>query len=154
MLSKISKKQSETKSLTKFKIRLKVQLCFWLLRRLFTATTSFQQTLTTLSLHNQISPSTPISLQHLKSLLPPKITIFCYFNVKIHEKQILLIIKLQPLSYQFTSNITRLPLHASQPTLLRYSHIPNAQKKTSHTPSTSTLKYTLKQRLVLLVLER
>ena len=83
MVSKISKKQSETKSLTKFKIRLNVQVCFWLLLiRLFTTTTSFQHTVTTPSLHNQISTSTPISLQHLKSLLPPKITIFCYFMLK------------------------------------------------------------------------
>ena len=79
MLSKISKKHSETKSLTTFKIRLKVQVCFRLLIRLFTTTTSFQHTATTLSFQNQISTSTPTSLQHLKSLLPPKITIFCYF---------------------------------------------------------------------------
>ena len=34
-------------------------------------------------------------------------------------------------------------------TLLRYSHIPNIHRKTSHTPSTTTPKYTLPQRLVL-----
>ena len=73
--------------------------------------------------------STTTSLQHLKSLLPPKIIIFCFFILNCTRN------KLHPLSCQFTSNITpRFPLHASQPTLnyttlLHYSHIPNTHKK-------------------------
>ena len=81
--------------------------------------------------HNQISTSTTTSLKHL---------LFLLLHIKFYEKQISLINKLQPLSYQFTSNITpRLPLHAhlNQPpkyaTLLQYSHIPNTRKKL-HTP--------------------
>ena len=85
--------------------------------RLFTTTTLFQQTVTTISLHNQISTSTTTSLQHLKSPLPPKNNYFLLLHLKFYEKQVSLIYKLKPLSYQFTSNITpRLPLHASQPT--------------------------------------
>ena len=73
------------------------------------------------------------------------------------EKQALLINKLEPLSYQFKSSITqRLPLHASKPTpkiynatAVHYSHIEiHIKKNISHTPSTSTAKYTLPQRLV------
>ena len=52
---------------------------FWTITWLFTTTTTFQHTVTTLSLHNQISTSSTTSLQHLTSLLPPKIIIFCYF---------------------------------------------------------------------------
>ena len=43
---------------------------------LFTTTTLFQRTVTTLFLHNQIITSTSTTLQPLKSLLPPKIIIF------------------------------------------------------------------------------
>ena len=53
----------------------------------------------------------------------PKITFFykkIFFfllHIKFYEKPVSVINKLQPLSYQFMSNITpRLPLHASQPT--------------------------------------
>ena len=53
-----------------------MQVCF---RLLFTTTTLFQHTVTTLSLHKQIITSTTTSQQQLKSLLPPKIVIFCYF---------------------------------------------------------------------------
>ena len=113
----------------------KVQVCFRLLIRFFTTTTSFQQTVTTLSLHNQISTPATTSLQHLKSLLPSNTIIFCYFTSKFCEKPVSVINKLQPLSYQSTSNITpRLRLHSSQPplkytTLLDYSHILNTHKK-------------------------
>ena len=75
-------------------------------------------------------------------------------HIKFCEKQVSLINKLQPLSYQFTSNITprlqfkRLNQPLKYATLLHYSHIPNTHKTTSHTPSTSTPKYTLLQRLV------
>ena len=106
-----------------------------------TTTTLFQKTVITLSLHNQISTLTTISLQLL-------------LHIKFYEQLVSLINKLQPLSYQSTSNITpRLPLHSSQPTpkyttLLHYSHIPNTHKKTSRTLSTATPKYTLPQRLV------
>ena len=106
-----------------------------------TTTTLFQKIVTTLSLHNQISTLTTISLQLL-------------LHIKFYEQLVSLINKLQPLSYQSTSNITpRLPLHSSQPTpkyttLLHYSHIPNTHKKTSRTRSTRTPKYTLPQRLV------
>ena len=41
--------------------------------RLFTITTLFQHTVTSLCLHNRISTSTITSLQHLKSPLPPQI---------------------------------------------------------------------------------
>ena len=123
---------------------------FRLLIRLFTTTTSFQRTVTTLSLHNQISTFTTTSLQLLKSLLPPKIVILSYFILNSTRNKFN---KLQPLSYQFMSHITpRLQFtRLNQPqyaTLLHYSHIPNTHKTTSHTPSTSTPKYTLLQRLV------
>ena len=86
----------------------------------------------------------PNNVQHLKSLLPLKIIIFCYFILN-SNKFPWLTITLQPLSYQFTSNMTpRLPLQASQPspkiynaTAVHYSHVPS-HKKTSNTPSTST----------------
>ena len=109
--------------------------------------------MTTLSLHNQISTFTTTSLQH------PKITTsqnnyFLSPHIKFYEKQVSLINKLRPLSYQFTSNITHAFhfTHLNQPlkytALLRYSHIPNTEKKNSHTRSTSTPKCTLPQRLL------
>ena len=55
----------------------------------YTSTTSFQHTVTTLSLHNQIIASTTTSLQHLKSLSPPLL-----LHIKFYEKQISLINKL------------------------------------------------------------
>ena len=61
-----------------------------------TTTTLFQKTVITLSLHNQISTLTTISLQLL-------------LHIKFYEQLVSLINKLQPLSYQSTSNIT--PLH-------------------------------------------
>ena len=83
-----------------------------------------------------------------KTTFTSQIIICCYFTLNS------LINKLQPLSYQFMSNVTpRLPLHASQPTPKIYNattlhtsliHI----KKTSLTRSTSTPKYTLPLRLV------
>ena len=96
--------------------------------------TSFQHTVTTLSLHNQIGTFTTTSLQH------PKITTsqnnyFLSPHIKFYEKQVSLINKLRQLSYQFTSNITHAFhfTHLNQPlkyrTLLRYSHIPNTDKK-------------------------
>ena len=124
---------------------------FRLLIRLFTTTTSFQRTVTTLSLHNQISTFTTTSLQLLKSLLPPKIVILCYFILNSTRNKFN---KLQPLSYQFTSHITprlqftRLNQSLKYATLLHYSHIRNTHKTTPHTPSTSTPKYTLLKRLV------
>ena len=114
---------------------------FLTIDKLFTTTTSFQHTVTALSLHNRISTSTTTSLQHLKSFLPPKIIIIIIFVTlySFYEKQVSLINKLQPLSYQFTSSITpRLPLNASPPTpkiynatALHYSHILNTHKKLS-----------------------
>ena len=125
--------------------------------RSFATTTTFQQTVTTLSLHNQISTLTTTSLQHLRSLLFSK-KYFLSLNIKFYQKPVSLMNKLQPLSYQSKSNTTpRLPLHTSQPapkiykTLLHYSHIPNTHKKTSRTLSRTTPKYILPQRLVLLV---
>ena len=103
--------------------------------RSFATTTTFQQTVTTLSLHNQISTLTTTSLQHLKSLLSSK-KYFLSLNIKFYQKPVSLMNKLQPLPYQSKSNTTpRLPLHTSQPapkiykTLLHYSHIPNRHKK-------------------------
>ena len=94
--------------------------------RSFATTITFQQTVTTLSLHNQISTLTTTSLQHLKSLLSSK-KYFLSLNVKFYQKPVSLINKLQPLSYQSKSSTTpRLPLHTSQPapkiykTLLHY----------------------------------
>ena len=85
------------------------------MKKLFKSTTSFQHTVTTLSFHNHISTYTTTSVQHLKSLLPPKIIFFLLLHIKFYEKQVSLIHKLQPLSYQFTSNITpRLSLFAFQ----------------------------------------
>ena len=121
--------------------------------KIFTTTTSFQHTVTTLSLHNQISTSTTTSLQH------PKITTsqndyFLSPHIKFYEKQVSLINKLLPLSYQFTSNIThafhftRLNQPLKYTTLLHYSHIPNTDKKNSRLRCTSTPKYTLPQRLL------
>ena len=82
-----------------------VQVCFRLLI-FFTTTTSFQQIVTTLSLHNQISTSTT-TFQKKDFLL---------LHIEFYEKPVSLINKLQPLSYQSMSNITPpLPRHASQP---------------------------------------
>ena len=82
-----------------------VQVCFRLLI-FFTNSTSFQQAVTTLFLHNQISTSTT-TLQKKHFLL---------LQIEFYEKPVSLINKLQPLSYQSTSNITPpLPLHSSQP---------------------------------------
>ena len=124
--------------------------------RLFTSTTSFQQTVTTLSLHSHISTSTTTSLQHLKSLLPPKIIIFYYFILsstrnKIHwltNTAIILPIQVQYNSTPFTSHISTNPLKYT--TLLHYSHITNTHKKTSRMPSSSTPKCTFPQRLLFL----
>ena len=66
---------------------------------IFTTTTSFQQTLTILSCHNQIStPNLPqlTSLQELKSLLPSKKRYFLLLHIKFCEKRLSLINKLQP----------------------------------------------------------
>ena len=87
---------------------------FRLLITLYTTTTSFHHTVTTLSLYDQISTSKTTSLQHLKSLLPPTIIAFCYFILNSTRNKFHW---LTNLSYQFTSNINLLlPLHASQPT--------------------------------------
>ena len=76
-------------------------------------------------------------------------------HLKFYEKQVSLINKLQPLSYQFTSNITpHLPLHASQQTpkicnaILHYSHIPITHKKI-YARVVQMYKCTLPQRLIL-----
>ena len=66
--------------------------------------------------------------------------------------------KLQPLSYQFMSNINpRPPLHASKPLkytkLLHYSNIPNTHKKLHTRIVYRRQKYTLPQRLVLQILD-
>ena len=93
-------------------VRMYVQVCFRLLIRLFTTTTSFQHTVTTISIHKQISSSTTTWLHFYL----PKYY-FLLLHINFHDKQASLINKLQLLIYQFTSNITpRLPLHASQPT--------------------------------------
>ena len=73
--------------------------------RSFATTTTFQQTVTTLSLHNQISTLTTNSLQHLKSLLSSK-KYFLSLNIKFYQKPVSLMNKLQPLSYQSKSNTT------------------------------------------------
>ena len=92
------------------------------------------KTVTTLSVHNQISTLTTISLQLL-------------LHIKFYEQLLSLINKLQPLSYQSTSNITpRLPLHSSQPTpkyttLLHYSHNPNTQKNFTYAQYTDAQIY-------------
>ena len=82
--------------------------------RLFTTTTTFQHIVTILSLRNQPHCNT----YSCNSLLPPKIINYLLLlHIKFYEKQVSLISKLQPLSYQFTSSITPcLPRHASQPT--------------------------------------
>ena len=67
-------------------------------------TTSFQHTETILSLYNQISTFTTTSLQHLKS----QNNYFLLLHIKLYEKQVSLINKLQSLSlpinvqYKFT----------------------------------------------------
>ena len=71
--------------------------------------TSFQQTVTTLSLHNQIStPTTTSSLQHLKSLLPSK-KYPLLLRIKFCEKPAFT-------NYSHYRTNPRLPLHTSQPT--------------------------------------
>ena len=111
---------------------------------------------TTLSLHNQIS--TPSIHNYLTAT--PKITFtfenfFLLLYIKFYEKQVSLINKLQPLSYQYTSNITPcLPLHTPQPTRKLYNatalltHPQYTFKKISRTRSVTSPKFTLPQRLV------
>ena len=127
--------------------------------RLFTAATSFQQTVTTLSHHNQIITSTTTLLKHLKSLLPPTIIIFCCFKLNSTRNNFHWLTNYS--HYIINSRLIWLHAfhftHLYQPlkytTLLHYSHIPikYTWKKTSHTLSTSTPKYKLPQPLVLLV---
>ena len=76
ILSKLSEKQYWTGSLTTSKISTSM---FSIIGKTCRNRTSFQQTVTTQSLHNQISTSTTTSLKHLKSLFPPQIIIFCCF---------------------------------------------------------------------------
>ena len=69
ILSKIAERQSSTESLTTFKMSTNMfsTIDQTLIKDLyFTTTTSFQETVTTLSLHNQISTPITTSLQHLK----------------------------------------------------------------------------------------
>ena len=78
--------------------------------------------------------------------------------MKFYEKPASVINKLQPLSYQFMSNINpRPPLHASKPLkytkLLHYSNIPNTHKKLHTRIVYRRQKYTLPQRLVLQILD-
>ena len=62
-----------------------------------------------------MSIPTTTSLQHLKSLLPSKKVIFCYFISNSDEQT-------TAISYQSTSNIIPwLPLHTSQPTPEEYN---------------------------------
>ena len=127
--------------------------------RLLTTTTLFQHAVTTLSLHNQISTSSKTtSLQHLKSLLPRKIIIFCYFILNSARNKFHWLTNY----IHYLTNSRPIQLHAfhfthlNQPlnytALLHYSHTPNTHTKlqTSHTPSTSTPKYTLTQRLIII----
>ena len=55
------------------------------MKKLFKTTTSFQHTVTTLSFHNHISTYTTTSVQHLKSLLPPKIIFFLLLHINLRE---------------------------------------------------------------------
>ena len=79
-------------------------------------------------------------------------------HIKFYEKPASVINKLQPLSYQFMSNINpRPPPHASKPLkytkLLHYSNIPNTHKKLHTRVVYRRQKYTLPQRLVLQILD-
>ena len=90
---------------------------------------------------NYTIPLQPNQHSHRYLTATPKITFtfqkhsFCNFHTKFCEKSVSLIKKIQPFSYQQTSNITpRLPLCTSQPTHKIYNatallHIPTIHEK-------------------------